>query len=198
VDVGKIRAGQRVKFTVDALPGRVYWGEVVPQGKLPFRLNATMTQNVVTYTVVVSADNTDGLLRPYWTTNLAFIVEDKSDALLVPNAALRWQPAQRLIAPEVREGYAKLRSRKRSATDTDGQDHGFIWVKGENGFVNYIEIVTGLSDMVNTEILGVVGGGELPEHTRVIVGEGKSGSAGADNSNPFQVPMFRQRPREQQ
>ncbi len=57
VDVGKIHAGQDVRFTVDAFPGRIYHGTVVPQGKLPFRLNATMNQNVVTYTVVVSVDN---------------------------------------------------------------------------------------------------------------------------------------------
>ncbi len=64
VDVGKIHAGQNVKFTVDAFPGRVYKGKVVPQGKLPFRLNATMNQNVVTYTVVVSVDNKDGITPP--------------------------------------------------------------------------------------------------------------------------------------
>lgn len=197
VDVGKIKAGQRVKFTVDALPGRAYSGEVVPQGKLPFRLNATMTQNVVTYTVVVSADNSDGMLRPYWTTNLAFIVEDKSNALLVPNAALRWQPAPAQIAPEARETYSRLRGRKRSATDTDGQDHGFIWVKAENGLVNYLEILTGASDMVNTEVVGVVGGGELLEHTPIIVGEGKAGGQAADNTNPFSVQMFRQKPKDQ-
>ena len=99
VDVGKIVAGQDVKFTVDAFPGRVYHGKVVPQGKLPFRLNATMNQNVVTYTVVVSVDNEDRKLSPYLTTNLTFIVADKKDVLLVPNAALRWQPTKRADCP---------------------------------------------------------------------------------------------------
>ena len=102
VDVGKIRAGQAVKFTVDAFPGHVYRGSVVPQGRLPFRLNATMNQNVVTYTVVVSVDNKDGVLRPYLTANLTFVVADKADALLVPNAALRWQPVADQIAPDIR------------------------------------------------------------------------------------------------
>src|SRR5208337_1023550 len=133
VDVGKIRAGQDVKFTVDAFPGRVYRGSVVPQGKLPFRLNATMNQNVVTYTVVVSVDNKDGLLRPYLTANLTFVVADKEDALLVPNAALRWQPTADQIAPDLRDTYYRLRGKKRSPTDTDTVNHGFVWVTSDAG-----------------------------------------------------------------
>src|SRR5208283_872004 len=117
VDVGKIKVGQDVNFTVDAYQGEVYHGKVVPQGKLSKRLNATMNQNVVTYTVVVSVDNKDLKLDPYLTTNLSFIIEDKKNALLVPNAALRWQPSQKQIAPEVRDAYNKLRGKKRSPTD---------------------------------------------------------------------------------
>ena len=118
VDVGKIHAGQDVNFTVDAFPGRVYHGKVVPQGKLPFRLNATMNQNVVTYTVVVSVDNKDGMLSPYLTTNLTFIVADKKDALLVPNAALRWQPTREQIAPELRDAYFRAARAKNARRPT--------------------------------------------------------------------------------
>jgi HlyD family secretion protein len=195
VDVGKIKIGQDVKFTVDAYPGRVYRGKVVPQGKLSKRLNATMNQNVVTYTVVVSVDNKDLTLDPYLTTNLSFIVEDKKNALLVPNAALRWQPAQRQIAPDVRDAYNKLRGKKRTPTDAEAQDHGFVWVKGDDGFVRYVEVRTGASDSVNTEIVGVVGDGELPEHTSIIVGEGKVGSEGG-SANPFAPQMFKPKAKE--
>ncbi len=170
-------------------------GKVVPQGKMSKRLNANMIQNVVTYTVVVSVDNSDGTLVPYLTTNLSFITTDKQNALLVPNAALRWQPAARQIAPDQREAFAKLKGKKRSATDVEGQDHGFIWTKGDDGFVRYTEILTGTSDTVHTEVLGVVGGGEVPEHTQVIVGEGKAGGA-SDNTNPFSVQMFKPKPKE--
>jgi HlyD family secretion protein len=189
VDVGKIHAGQDVKFTVDAFPGRVYRGAVVPQGNLPFRLNATMNQNVVTYTVVVSVDNKDGLLRPYLTANLTFIVADKKDVLLVPNAALRWQPARDQIAPDLRDTYFQLKGKKRTPTDAENLDHGFVWVKGEDGMVHYIELQTGLSDSVNTEVRGVVGGGELTEHTSVIVGEGKA-DARSNGANPFVASPF--------
>lgn len=190
VDVGKIKAGQDVKFTVDAYPGRVYHGKVVPQGKLPKRLNATMTQNVVTYTVVVSVDNRDRKLDPYMTTNLSFIVEDKKDALLVPNSALRWQPSQKQMAPEVRRTYAALKNKKRGPVDADAQDRGFVWVAGDDGMARYIEVQTGSSDTVNTEILGAINGEELPEGTQVIVGEGKSENHNS-GSNPFSVQMFK-------
>lgn len=189
VDVSKIQVGQNVKFTVDALPGKIYRGKVVPQGKLPFRLNATMNQNVVTYTVVVSADNSEGLLRPYLTTNLSFIVADKKDTLLVPNAALRWQPSKQQIAPDARDSYFALRGKKPAPTEGDTQPAGFLWVKGEDGFVTYLHVHTGLSDTVNTEILGLVGGGEVPEGTEVIVAEGRTESPNG-TTNPFIATPF--------
>jgi HlyD family secretion protein len=187
VDVGKIVAGQKVKFTIDAFPGKVYRGEVVPQGKLPFRLNATMNQNVVTYTVVVSVDNKEGLLRPYLTANLTFIVADKKNALLVPNSALRWQPTREQIAPDQRDTYVQAKGKKRSSTD-EAQDHGFVWTKGDDGFVHYIQIQTGLSDSVNTEVLG----DNLPEGTQVITGEGRAAARG-DSANPFVASPFQKK-----
>jgi HlyD family secretion protein len=190
VDVSKIVVGQDVDFTVDSLPGRIYRGKVVPQGKLARRLNAVMNQNVVTYTVVVSVNNADGKLSPYMTTNLSFIIADKENALLVPNAALRWQPSKHQITPDQRETYLQLKSKKRAATDAEGQERGFVWVPAEEeGLVRYIELKLGLSDTVKTEVLGVVGGGELPEHTKVIVGESKAG-ARVGGVNPFGVNMF--------
>jgi HlyD family secretion protein len=197
VDVGKIKVDpdstrKTVTFTVDAYPGRVYHGRVVPQGKLPFRLNATMNQNVVTYTVVVSVDdqeNKDGALRPYMTANLTFTVAEKDNTLMVPNAALRWQPSRNQIAPDLRDSYARIRSKKRTPTDPD-QDRGVVWVKDEEGFVRYLEVRTGISDSVHTEILGIVGGGELPENAEVIVGETRSADARGNQANPFVAQPF--------
>jgi HlyD family secretion protein len=189
VDVGKVQPGQDVRFTVDAFPGKVHRGKVVPQGKLPFRLNATMNQNVVTYTVVVSVDNRDGLLRPYMTANLTFVVADKSDVLLVPNAALRWQPTTEQIAPELRESYTRRRGKKRSPTDVESLSRGFVWVLGNDSHVRYIEVRTGLSDSVNTEVLASDPDGALSEHSQLVTGEVLNGSrSGA--SNPFVASPF--------
>jgi HlyD family secretion protein len=195
VDIGRIQAGKPVDFTVDSNPKRVYHGKVVPQGKLPLRLNAVMNSNVVTYTVVVSVDNDDLALRPYQTANLSFIVSDKDNALLVPNAALRWQPTKEQIAPDVRAAYFKLKNKKHAPTEGDAQDQGIIWTQAEDGYVRYLEVQTGLTDGVKTEVLGVAGKGDLPDHTRVVVGEEKKG-ARSSGSNPFSVQFFRSKAKE--
>jgi HlyD family secretion protein len=174
VDIGSIKNGQEVEFTVDSFPGRVHRGKVVPQGKFPFRLNATVNSNVVTYTVVVGVDNKDGVLLPYMTANVAFLVANKDNALLVPNAALRWQPAKQQIAPKQRDSYFQLHNQKRSPTDADAQQQGFLWVLGADGFVYYTQVRIGLSDGARSEILGVVDGG-VPEQTPVIVGDDAPG-----------------------
>jgi HlyD family secretion protein len=189
VDIGRIKAGGRVDFTVDSNPSRVYHGKVVPQGKLPLRLNATMNSNVVTYTVVVSVDNEDLALRPYQTANLSFIIEDKENALLVPNSALRWQPSRDQIAPDMRASYYQIKNKKRAPTDPDAQDRGLLWTQGDDGYVHYVEVRTGLTDGSKTEVVSVEGNGSLPEHTRVVVGEEKKGGA-SGGSNPFSVKMF--------
>ena len=81
-------------FTVDALPNQIFRGRV---GKI--RLNATMSQNVVTYTVEVNTNNDDGKLLPYLTANAKFKIGHRQGVLLVPNAALRWSPRPNQIAP---------------------------------------------------------------------------------------------------
>ena len=189
VDIGHIQAGKPVNFTVDSNPTRVYHGVVVPQGKQPLRFNATMNSNVVTYTVVVSVDNDDLALRPYQTANLSFIVADKPKALLVPNAALRWQPTKEQIAPDVRAAYFKLKNKKHGPTDPDAQDHGLVWTEGPDGSVRYVEVHTGLNDGAKTEVLDD-DGAALPEGTRVVVGEEKKGGRTA-GTNPFSIQMFR-------
>lgn len=115
-DIGNIHTGQNVTFTVDAYPGRVFKGTV---GTI--RLNATMTQNVVTYTVEVVTDNADGRLFPYLTANAQFELGRRTGVLLVPNAALRWFPSQpEQVAPEFRDAF-KASSRRGSGAGGEGK-----------------------------------------------------------------------------
>ena len=100
-DIGSIHEGQKVRFTVGSLPRDTFEGKVSQ-----IRLNASMTQNVVTYTVVIAVDNSSGRLLPYLTARLQFEVERRKGVLLVPNAALRWQPHVQDVVPEAREDYA--------------------------------------------------------------------------------------------
>lgn len=87
-DVAKVRVGQPVRFTVDAFAGRTFTGSV-----RQVRLNPTTQQNVVTYTVIVQVANPDGALLPGMTANASFLVSEHNKALLVPNAALSYKPA---------------------------------------------------------------------------------------------------------
>ena len=126
-DIGRIRAGQAVTFTIDTYRGEVFKGTVNQ-----IRLNAQSTQNVVTYTVVVDTDNPpspdypDGKVLPYITSNVKFEVERHADVLVVPNAALRWKPRPAQIAPDARKslrdagGGRSRRGRRSAATRSLG------------------------------------------------------------------------------
>lgn len=86
-DIGRVHVGQEAIFTVDAFPGREFHGQVLQIRKAP-----RVVQNVVTYTVLVSADNSDMRLLPGMTANIQIIVDERQNALKVPNAALRFKP----------------------------------------------------------------------------------------------------------
>jgi len=86
-EIGRIRLGMRATFTVDAFPGRTFSGEVRQVRKAP-----QTVQNVVTYTVVVSAQNPDLVLIPGMTANVRILTDTRESVLKVPNAALRFRP----------------------------------------------------------------------------------------------------------
>ena len=86
-DIGQVKVGQAVSFTVDAFADRQFRGQVQQ-----VRLSATTTSNVVTYPVVVSVDNSDGTLLPGLTVNAEIEVSKRDDILKVSNAALRYKP----------------------------------------------------------------------------------------------------------
>ena len=166
-DIGSIYAGQPVTFTVDAFPNRTFTGQV---GKV--RLNATMTQNVVTYTVEVNTNNDDGKLLPYLTANAKFVTGRRENVLLVPNAAMRWSPRPDQIAPEARKGHhgtkqSRREGRKESGGD-DGavQSRGTIWIE-EGKFVKPVRVKTGLTDGAFTEVEGK----EVADGMYVVTGE---------------------------
>ena len=93
-DVGRIHAGQRASFTVDAFPGRTFAGEV-----RQVRKSAQTVQNVVTYTVLVSAANPDGQLMQGMTANVRIVTDTRESALKVAYAALRFRPPGESATP---------------------------------------------------------------------------------------------------
>jgi HlyD family secretion protein len=86
-DIGAIRAGQRALFEVDSYPGRTFEGRVLEIRRAP-----QMVQNVVTYTVMVSAPNPESLLLPGMTADVRIVVEEHPDVIIVPNSALSFRP----------------------------------------------------------------------------------------------------------
>jgi HlyD family secretion protein len=93
-DVGRLKPGQAVSFTVNAHPNRTFTGTV----RL-VRLGAQTIQNVVTYTAVIGVDNRDMALLPGMTANLQIVTDERRNALRVPNAALRFRPPGASPAP---------------------------------------------------------------------------------------------------
>ncbi|UCF84098.1 MAG: efflux RND transporter periplasmic adaptor subunit [Desulfobacteraceae bacterium] len=98
-DIGHIQMSQRATFTVDAFPGREFKGQVIQIRKQP-----ETVQNVVTYTVVVSAENSNLLLLPGMTANVQIAVDERSDVLKVPNGALRFTPPGNKSGPDEASG----------------------------------------------------------------------------------------------
>ena len=160
-DIGSIKVGQRVRFSVDAFAGKTFEGSV---GRV--RLNASMTSNVVTYTVEVATENPDGLLLPYLTANVSFILaESPADALLVPVAALRWRP----------EGWEEPEALK-------GKD--VLFVQNAMGQPCPVAVRTGVSDDVHVaiEAEGLDAGDAVITGTLTAIEVEQASAAG---ENPF-------------
>ena len=97
LDIASIREGQDVRFTLESLPGRTFTGSVESR-----RLMPSIQDNVVSYKVIISVSNRDGSLLPGMTCSVEFIQERNENVLVVPNAALRYQPTS-LSAEEIDE-----------------------------------------------------------------------------------------------
>lgn len=174
-DIGQLTVGMPVHFTVDAYPDDVFRGSVTQ-----IRLNATMTQNVVTYTVVVTTNNDDLKLLPYLTADIDFEVEQRENVLKVPNAALRYRPRAELIAAEsssAAEPQPSAEPDPAAASWVD--DLRTVWVRRENQ-VYPIAVRIGLTDGAFTEIVA----GELTEDIELIVAE-EVEERPTEANNPF-------------
>jgi HlyD family secretion protein len=187
-DIGNIRVGQPVSFTVDTFPQNTFEGTV---GKV--RLNATMTQNVVTYTVEVNTDNSDGKLMPYLTANVKFLLATRQDVFMAPNAALRWFPRSDQIAPTFRDQYADAGGTgsgtggAASAKDKkEARNLKTLWIP-DGSYVRPVQVQVGLSDGSLTEIQGP----EVKEGLQVIVAEEQQEGAPPNTSSPFTPKLFR-------
>ena len=155
VDIGPIKKGMEANVTVDAFPGEVFKGNVEQ-----IRLNATMAENVVIYTVVLGGfENQNQKLLPYMTANVQFQIASRRGVLRVPTKALRWKPLPEQMAYDVRP---------LAPPHKDRENRGLLWVEVQAGkSVRPIEVQVGLSDGEQSEVSGP----DVKEGMGVVYGE---------------------------
>ena len=189
-DVGKIKVGQPVKFSVDAFPDRSFAASV-----RQIRLNATTLQNVVTYNVVVAVDNPDLSLLPGMTAYVSVIIDRREDALLVPNAALRFRPegtadrAAKRGADDGKAGGGEKAGRVRSAEGRPAANRRTVQVlaKGQSeGPLRPVQVTLGISDGRFTEVTG----GELKAGEEVVTGIVDTSKPVAPTTGTFRMRFF--------
>jgi HlyD family secretion protein len=196
-DVGNVREGQDVTFTVDAYPSRRFRAKVFQVRNAP-----TIAQNVVTYDAVVRIDNKELLLKPGMTANVEFLVSRKEDVIRIPNVALRFKPptekqdAQELLrqASRTSRGASGGTRRRPGGRSGSGDARDGRWVRIyllKDLAPQSVEVRLGITDGSQTEVLE----GKVEEGTEVIIG--MSDSAKTNNQsgivNPFQPPRVRGR-----
>jgi len=151
-DVGRVRLGQPVTFTVDAYPGQVFKGAVTEIREAPINV-----QNVITYDVVIGVSNPDLKLFPGMTANVKILVDQRPNVLRVLNAALRYHPATATPAPA---GGGKGGTKGVAPQQA-------VWILDANNKPQRVVVTTGQSDGTYTEVTS----GALKDGDRVIVAE---------------------------
>ena len=163
-DIGGVKEGQRVTFTVDAFPDDTFEGTVTQ-----VRQEATTESNVVTYEVVISAPNDDLKLKPGLTANVTIYTLEKNGVLAVPSRALRFTPNEALLTE--------------AETVEDVEAPNKVWTKEGNTFKAH-KVEVGTTNGTLTEIVsGVAAGTEVL--TDFDITGGKEADSGDQTSNPF-------------
>jgi HlyD family secretion protein len=215
-DVGSVKEGQKVKFTVEAYPNDVFWGTV-----RQVRYAAQVQSNVVSYTAVLDVDNSSLKLLPGMTATCSIIVQEAKNILRVPNTALRFTPSLKQdelqkIMKAAFEEMAANRQQSGQERPAAGSGQGpmgqrpamggnmmgmpaasgqqaqrktppKVWALDQKGNLKVIFVRTGMTDPNYTEIVG----GSLKEGDEVIVGLLTASSAATQQGNRPGGPMFR-------
>ncbi|MBQ8476086.1 efflux RND transporter periplasmic adaptor subunit [bacterium] len=156
-DIGKIKVGQEADYTLDGYQDRTFKGKVTQ-----VRLASTTTNNVVTYTVIISVDNTEGLVIPGMSANVSVIVGEAKDVLCVDNKALKFTPSDN------KEKY-----------DKQG-----IWLLS-NGTPKRYSVELGLSDDNKTQVIS----DDIKEHDKVIISQNSNNSKKGSSQGMRRPPM---------
>jgi HlyD family secretion protein len=205
-DIAQIKEGQKVKFTVQALSGQTFEGAVQQ-----VRLQSATSENVVNYTVVVSVANPEKKLLPGMTARVEFLTSSATNVLMVPNAALRFKPAddaavkttvktttsattgtstqggQNARTGTQTAGGARTGGRTRTGSGQRTRTGGFgtLYLADAKGQLQMVRVRTGLTDGSVTEVRG----NTVKEGMKVVAGTAQPQTASATtttNASPFQ------------
>lgn len=185
-DIGQIKQGLSVRFTVQAYPDKTFVGNV-----RQIRLKPQVIQNVVNYTVVVDADNNENLLLPGMTATVDFLVEEVRDVLVVPNTALSFQPSQEMMMAMREQMKAERQGRKGAGGQREGgfpgfgqgggfpgnhpgngNDIGRVFYFDKNSQLRVVVFKKGATDGKMTEVKKTLRG-SIEEGMRVVIGLAK-------------------------
>jgi HlyD family secretion protein len=180
-DIGQLRVGQRVEFTVDAFPGKTFDGEVTE-----IRLMAVEESNVITYTVVINAPNPEQILMPGMTANVVFYVTEKKDIVVVPNRAFDFSPdVPALMAYQEANPQVKV-TVPSPAPEVQSNSGKTVWIKKPDAIYPQTVIV-GETDEINYEVIsGIQEGEEIIISMASVSAKGKP----ADNTTSAQSPFM--------
>lgn len=165
-DIGDVKDGERVTFTVDAYPDDTFEGEVKQ-----VRQEATTTNNVVTYEVVISAPNADLKLKPGLTANVTIYTAERKGVLSVPSKALRFTPQKETVGKMKIVDAANAKNK--------------VWTIEGNSIVAH-KVNIGMTDGTNTQIVGgIAEGTKVVTGLNVMGGEEEKPMEAQGESSPF-------------
>lgn len=165
-DIGDVKEGERVTFTVDAYPDDTFEGEVKQ-----VRQEATTTNNVVTYEVVISAPNADLKLKPGLTANVTIYTAERKGVLSVPSKALRFTPQKETVGKMKIVDAANAKNK--------------VWTIEGNSIVAH-KVNIGMTDGTNTQIVGgIAEGTKVVTGLNVMGGEEKMPMEAQGEKSPF-------------
>lgn len=182
-DIGSIRVGQAVHFTVDAFPDKSFQGAV----RL-IRLNPTNQQNVITYDVVINVSNPELLLMPGMTAYVSIAVAERNNTLLVPNAALRFKPANQEKQDNHKDSSDTSRQNSTREGAKKSRPDGFsgkVYVLKKDEPVA-VTVKLGITDNRNTEILS----GDLQTGDQVVTSDNQATSSAPGSPGAPRMRMF--------
>lgn len=184
-DIGKIKLGQRVEFSVDAYLDMKFEGKVSQ-----IRLQPVTTNNVVTYVVILNAPNPEKKLMPGMTASATIFVEEKDNALIISGKALRFSPSSAYLE-KMKGAYQNSGNDIKPVAEASGKNvpekpvsgSRAVWIKGENESLHPVRITTGIDNGTSTEVLTGLSEGE-----EVIIsmndGTAKAATTSASSGRP--------------